>query len=55
MYTRYLDFRKAIDMVSCKILVEKLLKFGSDEEIVRWAEDCLPGWAHSQLPVVEGH
>lgn len=30
----------------CKILVEKLLKLGLDEEIVRWTEDCLPGWAH---------
>lgn len=30
----------------CKIPVEKLLKLGLDEEIVRWAEDCPPGWAH---------
>lgn len=46
--TMYLDFREAFDMVSCKILVEKLLKFGLDEEIVRWTEGCLPRWAHGR-------
>lgn len=39
----YLDFREAFDVASCKILVEKLLKFGLDEEIVRWTEGCLSG------------
>lgn len=43
-------------MVSCKIIVEKLLKFGLDEEVVRCAEDCLAGSTGTgQQRVVGGH
>ncbi|KAK4810736.1 hypothetical protein QYF61_007710 [Mycteria americana] len=48
----YLDFRKAFDPVSHKILIEKLLMFGLDEQTVRWIENWLNGWA--QRVVVSG-
>ncbi|KAM9591200.1 putative nicotine oxidoreductase isoform 2-T3 [Morphnus guianensis] len=40
----YLDFRKAFDPVSHKILIEKLLMYGLDEQTVRWTENWLNGW-----------
>ncbi|GAB0206675.1 mitochondrial enolase superfamily member 1 [Grus japonensis] len=40
-----LDFRKAFDPVSHKILIEKLLMYGLDEQTVRWTENWLNGWA----------
>lgn len=35
----YLDFSKAFNSVSHKILVEKLLDCGLDEQSVRWIEN----------------
>ncbi|KAK4831780.1 hypothetical protein QYF61_019093 [Mycteria americana] len=42
----YLDFRKAFDTAFHKILIEKLLKRGLDEQTVRWTENWLNGQAH---------
>ncbi|KAK4825954.1 hypothetical protein QYF61_003472 [Mycteria americana] len=39
--TVYLDFSKAFDTVSGKILIEKLMKYGLGELIVRFIENCL--------------
>ncbi|KAK4818869.1 hypothetical protein QYF61_021074 [Mycteria americana] len=39
----YLDFCKAFDTVSHKILIKKLLKYGLDEQTVRWTENWLKG------------
>ena len=36
-----LHFSKAFDTVSCKILIEKLMKYGLDEQTVRWIENRL--------------
>jgi len=41
----YLDFRKAFDTVSCKILMEKLTNYGLHELTVRWAEN----WMNSRV------
>ncbi|KAK4806776.1 hypothetical protein QYF61_005572 [Mycteria americana] len=46
----YLDFRKAFDTVSHKILLEK--PYGLDEQTVRWIENWLNGWA--QRVVISG-
>jgi len=35
----YLDFSKAFNPVSHKVLIDKLLKFGLDEQTVRWIEN----------------
>ena len=35
----YLDFSKAFDTASCKILIENLLKYGLDEQTVKWIEN----------------
>lgn len=40
----YLDFSKAFHTVSHKILIHKLLKYGLDEETVRWIEKYLSEW-----------
>ena len=42
----YLAFRKAFDTVSCKILIEKLMKYGLDEQTVGWIEN----WAEQLGP-----
>ena len=41
----YLDFSKAFDTVSQKILIDKLLTYMLDEETVRWIENWLNGQA----------
>ncbi|GAB0207654.1 hypothetical protein GRJ2_003231100 [Grus japonensis] len=41
----YLDFRKVFDTVSHKIIIEKLLMHGLDEQTVRWIENWLNGQA----------
>jgi len=41
----YLDFSEAFDTVSHKILTEKLMKCGPDEQTVRWVENWLSGQA----------
>ncbi|KAK4807194.1 hypothetical protein QYF61_024314 [Mycteria americana] len=46
----YLDFSKAF--FSCKVLIEKLLMYGLDEQTVRWTENWLNGWA--QRVVING-
>ncbi|KAK4832441.1 hypothetical protein QYF61_023165 [Mycteria americana] len=38
-----LDFSKAFETVSHKILIEELLKYGLDEQTVMWAENWLNG------------
>jgi len=37
----YLGFRKVFDTVSCKIRIDKLLKYGLDGQTVRWTENWL--------------
>ena len=39
----YLDFSKAFDTVSQKILLEKLATHGLDGSILRWVKKCLGG------------
>lgn len=34
------DFRKAFNIVSCKMLTKKLMKDEPDKRAVRWTEDC---------------
>lgn len=34
------DFSKAFNTVSCKMLIEKLVKDELDKQAVRWTEDC---------------
>ncbi|KAK4822924.1 hypothetical protein QYF61_023424 [Mycteria americana] len=41
----YVDFSKTFDTISHKIVIEKLMKCGLDEQIVRWIENWLDGWA----------
>ena len=41
----YLDFSQAFDNVFHKILREKLLMYGLDEQTVRWIEKWLNGQA----------
>ena len=41
MDVAYLDFRKAFDTMSHRLLIEKLMKYGLDEETVRWIENWL--------------
>ncbi|GAB0182191.1 mitochondrial enolase superfamily member 1 [Grus japonensis] len=41
----YLDFSKAFNTVSCKILIDKPMKYGLDEQRVRWIEN----WLNSQF------
>ncbi|KAK4807033.1 hypothetical protein QYF61_000362 [Mycteria americana] len=41
----YLAFGKAFDTVSRKILIEKLMKYGLDEQTVGWVENWLNSWA----------
>lgn len=38
MDTVYLDFTKTFNTAFHKIIVEKLMKYGLDEETVRWTE-----------------
>ncbi|GAB0188824.1 mitochondrial enolase superfamily member 1 [Grus japonensis] len=39
----YLDFMKAFDTPSPKILIEEPMKYGLDEQTVRWIEKWLNG------------
>ncbi|KAK4817454.1 hypothetical protein QYF61_015609 [Mycteria americana] len=48
----YLDFSEAFDSVSLKILTDKLMKCGLDEQTVRWVENWLNGQA--QRVVING-
>ncbi|KAK4810449.1 hypothetical protein QYF61_004229 [Mycteria americana] len=48
----YLDFSKAFDFVSNKILIGKLMKYVLDEQTVRGIENWLNGWA--QMVVISG-
>ncbi|KAK4815920.1 hypothetical protein QYF61_010177 [Mycteria americana] len=41
----YLDFSRSFDTISRKILIEKLLMYGLDEQAGRWIENWLNGWA----------
>jgi len=43
----YLDFSKALDTVSCNILVGKLRKCGLDEWSVRWIQNWMNGRTQS--------
>jgi len=43
----YLGFSKAFITVSCKFLIEKLMRYGLNEQTVRWTENWLNGWAQS--------
>ncbi|KAK4817102.1 hypothetical protein QYF61_027965 [Mycteria americana] len=40
---------KAFDTASCKILTKKLLKYGLDEQTVRWIENWLNGYAQRMV------
>ena len=48
----YPDFSKAFDIVFLKVLIEKLLKYGLAEQIVKWIEKWLHGRA--QRGVIHG-
>jgi len=48
----YLDFSKAFDTVSDKVLISKLRKCGMDEWSVRWTENWLNG--RTQRVVISG-
>ena len=48
----YLDFSKTFDTFSHKILTDKLMKYGLDEQTVRWIGKWLNGWA--QRVVISG-
>ena len=51
----YPEFSKAFNPVSHKILMEKLMKYGLDEQTMRWNENWLNGWTQSSLrPVTSG-
>jgi len=39
-----LDFGKAFDTATCKILIENLLMYGLDEQPARWTAKRLNGW-----------
>jgi len=41
----YLDFDKAFDTVSCKILTKKLMVYELEKQTVWWVENWLNGWA----------
>jgi len=43
-----LGFSKAFIFVSCKIFIEKPMKYGLNEQIVRWIEN----WLNSQTKSV---
>ena len=43
----YLDFSKAFDTVSHRIFIEMLMKYGLDEQTVRWIENWLNSQAKS--------
>ena len=45
----YLDFSKAFDTVSQKIFIEKVMKYGLDEQTVKWTENWLNGRAQSVM------
>lgn len=48
----FLSFIKAFDSVFHEILIEKLLKYGLDEQVVKWIENWLNG--QSQSTVISG-
>ncbi|PKU27145.1 rna-directed dna polymerase from mobile element jockey-like [Limosa lapponica baueri] len=48
----YLAFKKAFDTISCKILIEKQMKYGLDEQTVGWVENWLDDQA--QRLVING-
>jgi len=43
----YLDFRTAFDTITQQILIEKLIKYGLDEQPISlwWIETWLKAWA----------
>lgn len=43
VYIVFPNFSKAFNTAPCKNLMEKLLKYGLDEQAVRWTENCLNG------------
>ncbi|GAB0180296.1 mitochondrial enolase superfamily member 1 [Grus japonensis] len=45
----YLDFGEAFNAISHKILIDKLLMYGFDEQIARWMENWLNGWAQRMV------
>ena len=54
----YLDFSKAFDTVSHKILIEELLMYGMDEQRVKWTENWATprprGWSSVTQSLVGG-
>ncbi|KAK4832414.1 hypothetical protein QYF61_023093 [Mycteria americana] len=48
----YLNFIKTFNSLSCKILIDKMLMYGLDEQTVRWFENWLNGQA--QWVVISG-
>lgn len=47
-----LDLSKTFNSVSCKILLEKLMKYGLDKQAVKCTENCLHGWAQRVAKVL---
>ncbi|KAK4831882.1 hypothetical protein QYF61_020029 [Mycteria americana] len=55
----YLNFSKVFDTDSCKILTEKLMKYGQDEQAVGWIENWPKAWPRfhttfSRRPIISG-
>ncbi|PKU29549.1 rna-directed dna polymerase from mobile element jockey-like [Limosa lapponica baueri] len=48
----YVDFSRSFDTISYKIIIGKMLKYGLDEQTVRWNENWLKGQA--QRVVISG-
>jgi len=42
-HTVFWDFSRAFDTLFCNIFITKLMKYGLDEQVVKWIESRLNG------------